>query len=149
MTTEISFICSESRMRDWWTCFIQYDKHFFNSTKLPGSVGVSFEIHRLHLCRGLRLHPTPDESLEYNKKQSEGEAPVMVEIWGIRITPSLSSFPSQLWPWVVALDRALYMGQIELNSVVILTELFEIKVFLHLTVWKQKTVLMLNWFFFK
>ena len=40
----------------------------------------------------------------------------MLEIWEIRITPSLSSFPSPLWPGMVASDRALSMGQIELRT---------------------------------
>ena len=40
----------------------------------------------------------------------------MLEIWGMRSTPSLPSFPGPLWPVVVALD----MGYIELNLVLML-----------------------------
>ena len=32
-------------------------------------------------------------------------------------TPSLASLPGPLWPGVVALDKVLSMGQIELNYV--------------------------------
>ena len=40
---------------------------------------------------------------------------MMLELWGIRGTPSLSSLPGRLWPGVVAPDGVLSMGQIELN----------------------------------
>ena len=39
----------------------------------------------------------------------------MLELWGMQSTPSLPSLPGPLWPRVVAPDRALSMGQIELN----------------------------------
>ena len=41
----------------------------------------------------------------------------MPEIWGMRSTPSLPSLPGPLWPGVVAPDRVLAMGKIELNCV--------------------------------
>ena len=40
-------------------------------------------------------------------------APVMLELWGKQITPSLPSLPGQIWPEVVAYYRVLSMGQIE------------------------------------
>ena len=46
----------------------------------------------------------------YDTKQSDGEAPVMLELWGMRTTPSLPSLPGPLWPGVV-----VSMGQKELN----------------------------------
>ena len=61
-------------------------------------------------------HPTPG----FDIKQSDGEAPVMLELWGMRSTPSLPSLPGLLLPGVVAPDRALLMGQIELKSVLML-----------------------------
>ena len=61
-------------------------------------------IHRLYLCRGVR--PLP----HYDTKQSNGEAPVMLEFWGMQSTPSLPLLPCPLWPRVVAPDRALSMG---------------------------------------
>ena len=95
----------------------------------------------------------------YDTKQSDGEVPVMLELLGMWSTSSLPSLPGPLCPGVVALDRALSMGQIELNCVVILnwiawnrtvltlklylrkTELFEIEQFWYLTGWKQKLYL--------
>ena len=44
----------------------------------------------------------------------------MPELWRMRSTPSLPSLPGPLWPGVVAPDRVLSMGQIELNCVLML-----------------------------
>ncbi len=56
----------------------------------------------------------------YDTKQSDGEAPVMLELWGMRSNPSLPSIPGSLRLGVVAPDRVLSMGQIELNCVFML-----------------------------
>ena len=58
-----------------------------------------------------------NECPHYNTKQSEGEAPVMLKLWGMQSTPSLPSFLGPLWLRVIALYRVLSMGQIELNNV--------------------------------
>ena len=47
------------------------------------------------------FHPIPG----YDTKQSDGEAPVMLELWGMWSTLSLPSFPGPLWSEVVAPDR--------------------------------------------
>ena len=39
----------------------------------------------------------------------------MLGLWGVRSTLSLPSLPGPLWPGVAAPDKALSMGQIELN----------------------------------
>ena len=44
----------------------------------------------------------------------------MLELWGMQITPSLRLLPGPLRPGVVAPDRLLSMGQIELNCVFML-----------------------------
>ena len=38
----------------------------------------------------------------YNTKQFDGEAPVILELWGMRNTLSLPLLPGSLWPGVVA-----------------------------------------------
>ena len=76
-------------------------------------------MHRLHLCTWVRP-PPPMSVLVYDTKQSDGEIPVIMEFWGMQNTPSLPSLPGPLWPGVVAPDRALSMGQIELNCVLML-----------------------------
>ena len=50
----------------------------------------------------------------YNIKQSDGEVPVMLELWGMQSTHSLSSLLCPLWPRVVVPDWVLFMDQIEL-----------------------------------
>ena len=49
----------------------------------------------------------------YDAKQSDGETPVMLELWGMQSTPLLPSLPSPLWPGVVAPE----MGQIKLFDI--------------------------------
>ena len=55
---------------------------------------------------------------KYDTKQFDGEATVMLELWGMQSTSSL--LPGPLWPRVGASDRVLSMGQIELNCVLML-----------------------------
>ena len=44
----------------------------------------------------------------------------MLELWGVWNTPLLPSLPGPLWPGVVAPDRVLSAGQIELNCGLVL-----------------------------
>ena len=57
--------------------------------------------------------------LQSDIKQSDGEVPVMLELWGMQNTYSLPSLPGPLWPGEVAPDRVLSMGQIGLNCVLV------------------------------
>ena len=103
--------------------------------------GRGCRIHRLHPCREVRLskreaqsaaaveyidctsaegNESPNECPGYDIKQSDGEVPVMLELWTMRSTPSLPSLPGPLGPGVVAPDRVLFMGRIELNYLLIL-----------------------------
>ena len=94
-----------------------YSKRFsFSFEVCP--VGWDCKIYRLHLCRGVGPHP--NECPRYDTKQSDGEAQVMLELWGMQSTPSLPSLPGLLWFGVVAPDRIQSMGQIELNYVLML-----------------------------
>ena len=78
-----------------------------------------WKIHRLQPFREVR--PTPQKCLEYDTKQSDCEVPViLLKFWGMRSTLSLPSLPGSLWPEVVAPDRVPSIGQIELNSVLML-----------------------------
>ena len=43
-------------------------------------VGWGYRIHRLLLCRGVR--PSPNECPGYDTKQSDGEVPATLELWG-------------------------------------------------------------------
>ena len=86
------------------------------------TVGWGCRIDWLHLCRGVR---PPNECPAYDTKQSDGEVPAGLELWGMRSAPSLPSLPGPLWPRMVAHDGALSMGQIELTAYLCKTELFE------------------------
>ena len=72
------------------------------------SIGWGFRIHRLHLCRGVRPHP--NDCPRYDTKQSDGKAPVMLVLWGMRSIPLLPSLPAPLCPGMVAPDWILCMG---------------------------------------
>ena len=78
---------------------------------------------------------------DYDTKQSDGEVPVMVELWGMQSGPSLPSLPGPLWLIVVALDRVLSRGQIELKCVFMLNWIVWNRTDLHLTVCGQKLFL--------
>ena len=80
-----------------------------------GPVGWDCSIQWLYLYSGVR--PATNECPWYDIKQSDGEALVMMDIWGIQNIPSLSSFAGQLWLGVVEPDLVLPMGQLELNSI--------------------------------
>ena len=79
-------------------------------------VGGGYKIHQLHLS----LTEEQDyfnECPGYNTKQSDGEAPVILELWGIWSTLSLPLLPGPLWPEVVPSDRVLPRDQIELFDI--------------------------------
>ena len=61
----------------------------------------------------------PNACLGYDTKKTD-EVSVMLELWRMWSTPSLPSLPGLPEPGVVALDRVLSMGQIELNCVLML-----------------------------
>ena len=46
----------------------------------------------------------------YDIKQSHGEVPVMLELWGRQSTTSLPLLPGQLWTGMAAPERALSIG---------------------------------------
>ena len=58
---------------------------------------------------------SPKESPGYDTKQSDGEATVMLELWGMLCTSLFPSLPGPLWSSVVVSDRALSTAKIEVN----------------------------------
>ena len=77
--------------------------------------------------------PPHNKYPRYDIKQSDGEVPVMTELWGIWSIPSLPSLTGPLWPRVVTPDRVLSMGQTELNCVLMLNWIVWIR-----TVWLNR-----------
>ena len=53
-----------------------------------------------------------NECLGYITKQSNGEAPVMQELWGMRRALLLPTLPGLSWLGVVTPDRVLSLAQI-------------------------------------
>ena len=80
----------------------------------------TYRVSFVSLAQLGKIHHHPDECPGYNTKQYDGEAPVMLELWGMQSSPLLPSLPCPLWPRVVALDRVLSMSQIELKCVLML-----------------------------
>ena len=109
------------------TCF---KSNCFDINSVYSPVGWGCRIHRLHPSRGLR---PLDECPRYDTKQSDGEVPVMLELWGIRCTPSLSSLPGPLWPGMVAPDKGAIYALNRTNCILMLKWIVWIR-----TVW-------LNW----
>ena len=63
------------------------------------------KMHRLHLYGRVR-HPHHHQRVScYDTKQSDGEVPVMQELWGMRSTPSLPLIPDPFWSGMRAPDR--------------------------------------------
>ena len=130
--------------------------HRTNILSLFGLVDSGCRIHQLHICTGVRL--LQDECPGYDTKQSDVDAPVMLEFWRMWSTPSYPSLPGPIWPGSLAPDRVLSRDQIELKcyyakltclklttfTFFTLTvwlncvlELFKIELFCHLTVCKK------------
>ena len=120
-----NFLAFRSNYTDW----NQENEILVSTHSCP--VAWSCRIHRLRLSRGVM--PTPNNSPTYDTKKSDGEVPVMLELWGVRSIPSLPSLPGPLWAEMVALDRALSMGQIKLNCILMLNWIVCIR-----TVWLNR-----------
>ena len=56
---------------------------------------------------------------------SDSKAPVLLELWVMRSMPLLQSLPGLVWPRLVAPDKVLSMGQIEVNCVLMLNWTFK------------------------
>ena len=70
------------------------------STHIWKPVDRCCRIHQLRLSRWVRLLPI--NAYSGYIKQSDGEALVMLDLWGGRGNPSLLSLPGPLWPGVIA-----------------------------------------------
>ena len=97
----------------------QQDYNLFQRNRCP--VGWGCRIHRLLLCRVMR---PPNECPGYDTKQSDGEVPVVLELWAMWSIRSLPSLPGPLCLGVVAYVRFLSSGQIELNYELLILYLY-------------------------
>ena len=96
---------------------IYLNGYFISISKWPSRLGAVEYTNCISAGWG-QTHP--NECPEYDTTQSDGVVPLILELWGIRSTPSLPSLTDPLWPWAVAPDRILSMNQIELNCILML-----------------------------
>ena len=78
--------------------------HFVINTH--GEVAKSAGTAEYTDCISAEGYDSTNECIGYDTKQSDGEASVMVELWGMRSNPSLPLLSGSLWPGVVAPDSA-------------------------------------------
>ena len=98
-----------SSPRQWEESIAKFVQNFRVTPSASCPVSWGCRIHRLLLCRGVR--PPPHNGCPgYDTKQSDGEVPAMLELWGMRSTPLLPSLPGPLWPGVVAPDKGPIYG---------------------------------------
>ena len=82
------------------------------SVLLPSRLGLQ-NTQTASLQRGKTPHP--NKCPGYDTKQSTGEASLMLELWGMWSTPSLSSLSGSLWPGVIAPDRTKLCAYAKMN----------------------------------
>ena len=130
MSSWLTIIQTDNRQTLYTTCFIRLvvtsvllfknlqllKSSFTASPSHVKPVGWSCRIHRLDLCRGVRPHPL-NEYTGYDMKSSDSQTPVMLALWGMRSISSLPSLLGPLWFWVVAPDKVLSIGRIELSDI--------------------------------
>ena len=89
---------------------VSFVKKHINLHGVFNAQAILVEVH-CPVSWGCRIHwPPPNECPGYDTKQSDGEVSAVLELWGMRSTPSLPLLPGPLWPGVVAPDKALSMG---------------------------------------
>ena len=113
----VYFIYLRRKRSVGWDCRKHW-LHFSREPRLPqrvscGRVGCGCRIHRLHLFIELRPPHTSNDCHDFDTFQSDSEAPVILELWGIWSIPSLPSQPNPLWPGVIPF-RAPFIDQIDL-----------------------------------
>ena len=82
---------------------------FYDNTRQPSRQGLQ-NIWTASLHSEKKTNVCPG----YGIKQCDDEALVKLELWGMQSTPSLPSLPDALRLGVIALERVLFWGQIEL-----------------------------------
>ena len=81
-----------------------------NKIKVLLSTEQTDDWYDIMICKVLEVIKWSQALSWYDTKQSDGDIPVMLENWGVQATPSLPLFPGQIWPGMVAPDKALSMG---------------------------------------
>ena len=99
--------------------FIKFDYYRFTVDRIctPFNLPICLGLQNTPTACLQRCKSTASECRRYDTKQFDGEAPVMLRLWGIWSTPYSSLLTGPLWPGVVAPDRVLSMCQVELFDI--------------------------------
>ena len=90
------------------TIFNTFYWYYLGESKvLIAQSAAAVEYTECFSAEGLR---PPNECPGYDTKQSDGEVPVMLGLWGMLNTPSLPLLPGPFCPRKVAPERALSMA---------------------------------------
>ena len=119
----------------YYTWFIQKSNHYTFCTL---RVSIGYFTKKCAQLAGTVEYTDCTLCLGYNTKLSDGEVPVMVELWGMWSTPSLPWLQGSLCPGVVAPDKG--PNRTKLRTYAKLNCL-KWNCFWHLTVCKQKLYL--------
>ena len=87
----------------------------FELESLSAQLGRAVEYTNCVAAEG--SDPLPNVYPIYDTKQSDGEVLVMLELWGKQSISLLPSLPGPIWPGLVAPDRVLSMGWVELFDI--------------------------------
>ena len=103
---------NENRTLSWkfanLACQLSYHPRRTNSSCNTLTIAVEYTD-----CISAEVYDPPHNDYPgYDTKQSDGEVPVMMELWWMQSTPLLPSLPGPPWLGVVAPDSVLCMCQI-------------------------------------
>ena len=145
----LEFSFSPSILMYYWFGFF-YSVHWFSFPTFHNQHGIFFNA-KFHFyilvtqsadatectdCIFAEEWDSPNECPRYDTKRSDGEVPVMQELWETQSTSSMPSLPGLLWLGVVATDRVLSTAQIEQNPVLMINWHF----------WNRTVYMYRNWF---
>ena len=105
------FNCVHGHVR-WLVCLHTYTHR--------QTVAQSAEAVENTNCFSIGGKTPPNERLGYETKQSDGEVPIMRNLWRMQSTPSLPFHLGPLWLGMVASNRVLFLSQTEPNCVIFL-----------------------------
>ena len=101
----------------WW---IRTPCHFSYKKTLTQIKANRLELPIIPASSLLRGEDSLNDCPGYDTKQSNGEAPVILQLQRMQRTPFLTLLPGLIWPGVAAPDWIISMGRIKLNCVLML-----------------------------
>ena len=107
MKTKIKFYKSQNNVAETFNKLKQADgNRVLSQVQVTQLAGVAEYTNYI----SAEVSDSSNEWSEYDTKQSDGEVPVMLELWRKHCTPLFPWLLCPLWPGVVAPDRVLSVG---------------------------------------